>query len=183
MTTRSKHAKKAASAAAATSPWVQRLVQDEDLRDNFRVAFEAAKDAYDRLSDGKNPRELVEDKKLQEDLKQAAGALKEAGSALKEGPKKKRKSGSAGRKLVLLLIGAGLALALSEDLRSKVLDALFGAEEEFDYSSTTAPGRDADGVGARTAAGSEGACMAPSVPACRVTYYDREHGRRPRSPF
>ena len=32
-----------------------------------------------------------------------------------------------------------LALALSEGLRSKVLDLLFGAEEEFDYSSTTAP--------------------------------------------
>jgi hypothetical protein len=32
-----------------------------------------------------------------------------------------------------------LAVALSEGLRSKVLDLLFGAEEEFDYSSTTAP--------------------------------------------
>jgi hypothetical protein len=30
-------------------------------------------------------------------------------------------------------------VALSEDLRKKVLDALFGAEEEFEYSSTTTP--------------------------------------------
>jgi hypothetical protein len=30
-------------------------------------------------------------------------------------------------------------MVLSEGLRSKVLDLLFGAEEEFDYSSTTAP--------------------------------------------
>ena len=30
-------------------------------------------------------------------------------------------------------------MALSEDLRAKVLDLLFGAEEEFDYSSTTTP--------------------------------------------
>ena len=28
---------------------------------------------------------------------------------------------------------------MSEDLRKKVLDALFGAEEEFEYSATTAP--------------------------------------------
>jgi hypothetical protein len=28
---------------------------------------------------------------------------------------------------------------VSEDLRNKVLDALFGAEEEFDYTSTTSP--------------------------------------------
>jgi hypothetical protein len=28
---------------------------------------------------------------------------------------------------------------VSDSLRSKVLDALFGAEEEFDYTSNTAP--------------------------------------------
>lgn len=140
MATRTKQAKKAASSAAATtSPWVQRLVQDEDLRDNFRVAFEAAKDAYERLSDGKNPRDLVDDKKLQKDLKQAASALKDAGSALKEGPKKRKKRHPL-RTLMILAIGAGLALALSEDLRTKVLDALFGKEEQFEYGSTAPEG-------------------------------------------
>lgn len=139
MAARTKQAKKAASAAAATtSPWVQRLVQDEDLRDNFRVAFEAAKDAYERLSDGKSPRELVDDKKLHKDLSKAADALREAGSALKEGPKKPKKK-HRGRMLVLVVISAGVALALSEGLRNKVLDLLFGKEEEFDYSSTAAP--------------------------------------------
>jgi hypothetical protein len=32
---------------------------------------------------------------------------------------------------------AGVALAVSSDLRKKVLDTLFGAEEEFEYTSTT----------------------------------------------
>lgn len=146
MAARSKQAKKAAaSAAATTSPWVQRLVQDEELRDNFRVAFESAKDAYERLSDGKSPREIVDDKKLQRDLKQAAGALKDAGSALKDGPKRKRRH--PGRMLLLLLVGALLALALSEDLREKVLDLLFGEEEEFDYG-TTAPSEAPDAAAA-----------------------------------
>src|SRR3712207_6960774 len=36
-------------------------------------------------------------------------------------------------------VAGGLALALSEGLRKKVLDALFGAEEEFEYTSTTTP--------------------------------------------
>jgi hypothetical protein len=36
-------------------------------------------------------------------------------------------------------VGTGLALVLSKDLRSKVLDLMFGSEEEFDYSSTTTP--------------------------------------------
>jgi hypothetical protein len=41
--------------------------------------------------------------------------------------------------VVIGIVGAGLALALSEGLRKKVLDAMFGAEEEFEYSSTTTP--------------------------------------------
>jgi hypothetical protein len=32
-----------------------------------------------------------------------------------------------------------VAIAVSEDLRKKVLDQLFGAEEEFEYTSQTAP--------------------------------------------
>jgi len=151
MAARTKQARKAASAAAATtSPWVQRLAEDEELRDNFRVAFEAARDAYERITDSKHPREAVHDKKVQQDLKQAAGALKDAGSALKEGPKRKaRKKGGLGRTLLVLAIGATIALVVSEELRSKVLDALFGKEEEFDYGPTapsTPPGGDGDGA-------------------------------------
>jgi ATP-dependent Lon protease len=42
------------------------------------------------------------------------------------------------KRLVLLgLVGTGVALVLSEGLRKKVLDTLFGAEEEFEYTSTT----------------------------------------------
>ncbi len=140
MAARTKKAKKAATAAAVTtSPWVQRLMDDEDLRDNFRVAFEAARDAYDRIShDGKSPKALVEDKKLQKDLNKAAGALKEVGGAIKQGPTPKKKRHPL-RKLLLLVVGAGVALAVSEDLRTKVLDALFGKEEEFEYTSSSSP--------------------------------------------
>jgi len=136
--------KKAAAAAGAVAaarqnPYVQRVIEDDDLRDNVRVAFEAARDAYARLSNGKAPSKVVmDDKKFHKDLQTAADALKDAGSALREGPKRKRRGG-IGRKLMLLLIAGGLALALSSDLRSKVLDALFGAEEEFDYTSSTTP--------------------------------------------
>lgn len=137
--------KKAAAAAGAveaarSNPYVQRVIEDDDLRDNVRVAFEAARDAYERLSSGKAPsKTLTDDKKFHKDLQTAADALKDAGTALKAGPKKKKRKGGLGRKLLLLGVAGGLALALSADLRSKVLDALFGAEEEFDYTSTTAP--------------------------------------------
>jgi hypothetical protein len=136
--------KKAAAAAGAVAtarqnPYVQRVIEDDDLRDNVRVAFEAARDAYARLANGKAPGKVVmDDKKFHKDLQTAADALKDAGSALREGPKRKRRGG-IGRKLLVLAVAGGLALALSSDLRSKVLDALFGAEEEFDYTSTTSP--------------------------------------------
>jgi hypothetical protein len=138
--------KKAAAAAGAVSaakdnPYVQRIVSDDQLRDNVQVAFEHAKSAYERLSNGKAPtKTLMDDKKLHKDLKAAAEALRDAGSALREAPKKqKKRKGGFGRKLFVLFVGAGIALAVSSDLRSKVLDALFGKEEEFDYTSTTSP--------------------------------------------
>ena len=133
-------AAKAQSAAedAWGNPYVQRVVQDAELRDNVRLAVENARSAYARIASGKPASKLVDDKKLQKDLKQSAEALRDAAQALKDGPKKKRRGGF-GKLLVVGIIGAGLAIALSEDLRNKVLDALFGSEEEFDYSSTTAP--------------------------------------------
>jgi hypothetical protein len=135
----SKKASKARDAAegAWSNPYVQRFVQDEDLREEFRVAYDNLRSAYGRLANGKAPaKALLEDKKLQKDLTRASDALKGAGSALREGPKKPKKR-RLGRLLLLGIVGGGLALALSEDLRNKVLDALFGAEEEFDYTSTT----------------------------------------------
>jgi hypothetical protein len=56
--------------------------------------------------------------------------------ALREAPRSQR-GGGLGRLLLVGLVGGGLALALSEGLRKKVLDTLFGAEEEFEYTSTT----------------------------------------------
>src|SRR3954463_6866843 len=119
--------------AAANNPYVQRLAQDEELRENLRTAYESARKAYSRMSNGKGPaKALLDDKKTQKELKEAASSLREAADSLRGN--KKKSGGGFGRKLVLLAVGAGLALALSEGLRKKVLDALFGAEEEFEYT-------------------------------------------------
>jgi hypothetical protein len=148
--------KKAAKAGAAAvalkdSPYVQRLVEDGELRGNIMEAYESLKKAYGRLSNGKAPaKALMDDKKLQKDLRSAAISLRDAGEALREGPKRKKRHW--GRRLLILALGAGLALALSEGLRQRVLDLLFGAEEEFDYSSTTTPATPAPAPGATTPA-------------------------------
>jgi hypothetical protein len=134
-----KKAAKAQKAAmkARYNPYVQQVIDDEDLRDNLVQAYEAARDAYDRLSNGKSPtKQIFDDKKLQKDIKEASASIRDAAVALREAPQS-QKSGGFGRILLLGIVGAGLALALSEGLRKKVLDTLFGAEEEFEYTSTT----------------------------------------------
>ena len=136
---KSKAAKAGAAAVAArNNPYVQRLMDDDDLRDNIRTAYDSARTAYTRLSNGRAPaRTVMDDKKFQKNVKQAASALRDAAEALREGPKKRR--GGIGRKLLFLMVAGGVALAVSEGLRKAVLDALFGKEEEFEYTSTTAP--------------------------------------------
>jgi hypothetical protein len=133
-----KKAKKAAAQARA-NPYIRRLAEDDDLRQNIVDAYESAKKAYSRLSNGKSPtKQIFDDKKLQKDVKKAAESFKDASVALRESPKKQRKGG-IGRFLFLGIAGAGVALAASEPLRKKVLDALFGAEEEFEYTASTTP--------------------------------------------
>ena len=141
MAAKKKAAKAGAGAVAAgnavrSNEYVQRLVEDGELRDNLRTAFDSAKKAYSRIN-GKGPmKALTDDKKTQKELKEAASSLREAADGLRGKKKKKRRKG---RVLLLALVGAGAALALSEGLRKKVLDALFGAEEEFEYTASTTP--------------------------------------------
>jgi hypothetical protein len=133
-----KTAAKAGGAASAvrSSPYVQRLFEDEELRENIREAFEAARDAYARMANGKGPaKALMDDKKVQRDLKKAAESLREASDQLRG--KRERKGMTLGRLLLLGLIGAIVVLVLSEDARKALMDKLFGAEEEFEYTSTT----------------------------------------------
>jgi hypothetical protein len=86
------------------------------------------------MSNGKGPvRAVTEDKKVQRDLRSAAESLREASDRLRGRAKKRR----WGRLIMLGMVAAVLAIALNEDLRKAVLDRLFGAEEEFEYSSTT----------------------------------------------
>jgi hypothetical protein len=133
-----------AGEAVLGSDYLKRLMEDEQLRENLLSAYAAARSAYGRMSNGKPAgKALMEDRKLQRELAEAANALKEASFAFRQPPPKPKRKGGMGRALLLVLVGAVLALALSESLRSKVLDLLFGAEEEFDYSSTTIPAAEA----------------------------------------
>jgi hypothetical protein len=134
-----------AARSVASNPYLRRLMEDEELRENIRVAYEAAKHAYARMSNGKGPaKALIDDKKVQRDLRTAAQSLRDASQQLR-GRRKGRRFG-LGKALLVAVLGAALVLILSEDARKMVLDKLFGAEEEFEYTSTTTPAADTETV-------------------------------------
>jgi hypothetical protein len=122
--------------AARENPYVQRLIEDDELRGSLRDAFEAARGAYGRATgNGKGPvKAVASDKKVQKELRTATENLRDASERLREPKKKKSK---LGRLILLVVVGAVVALVVSEDARKTVLDTLFGAEEEFEYTSTT----------------------------------------------
>jgi hypothetical protein len=123
--------------SARENPYVQRLIEDEELRDKLREAFESGKSAYGRASGNSKGtmKALSGDKKVQKDLKAAAENLRDASERLKSPPKKKKSR--LGRFILFAIVAGIVALIVSEDARKTVLDALFGAEEEFEYTTTT----------------------------------------------
>src|SRR5947208_11127058 len=91
-----------AAKAAKDNPYVQRLIEDDELRDNITQAYESARAAFDRLNNGKSPAKAIfDDKKLQKELKTAAESIKDATSAFRDGPQKKR-GGGFFRKILLV---------------------------------------------------------------------------------
>lgn len=119
------------------NPYIQRLMEDSELRDNITTVIDSSKDAYARVLSAKKPQKAVfEDKKLHKQVSKAAEAVKDVANALNDAPKKKnkKKKRHLGRKLLFALLPVGVLLAVSDSARSKVLDTLFGKEEEFEYT-------------------------------------------------
>jgi hypothetical protein len=102
-----------------------------------RAAVESARKAYKRMNNGSGPaKALMDDRKLQRELRQTGEHLKEASERARG---KRRKRHTLRRLFALAIVGGIVAMVASESARKAVLDKLFGAEEEFTYTSTTTP--------------------------------------------
>lgn len=137
----------AAADQAKENPYLNKIIEDKELRENAVAALQSVKSAFDQAkSTGfDNPAELVQDKKLKKQIKNAAETLKETGDEIKSAGKKKRHP--LRKVIALAVIGGIVAIVVSEDARKAVLDTLFGAEEEFEYTSTTsAPSTSTNGA-------------------------------------
>src|SRR4051812_9113321 len=105
--------------AAKSNPYVQRVVEDDKLREDLVQAYESARMALDRLTNGKSPTKAIfDDKKLQKEVRQAAESIRDASLALREAPSrsKPKRGGGFFRKVAIVALAGGLALALSEGL-------------------------------------------------------------------
>ncbi len=97
-----------AAAYAGAKPVAERLLYDDDLRDNLRVFIESARKIMDELS-GEDPTDIVtrlwDDDKLRKQVEAAAGAAQE-GTKRVRGQKVRQRGG--GRKFFFLLLLAAV---------------------------------------------------------------------------
>jgi hypothetical protein len=123
---------------ADVKPYVQRAIQDEELRDNLRSAFATARDVYDELIGGRGvtgvASKVASDKDIQEQLRSAIEDLRSAADRIQG------KDEHTGRNVSLLLAGIALGILFNPltgpETRRWLKDRIFGEDEEFGYGSS-----------------------------------------------
>jgi hypothetical protein len=97
-----------AAAYAGVKPVVERLLYDDDLRDNIRVFIESARKIMDELSD-ESPSDIVtrlwDDDKLRRHVEAAAGAAQEGSKRVRG---ERVRGGGAGRGLLLIVLACAV---------------------------------------------------------------------------
>jgi hypothetical protein len=109
-----------ATAFGGARPIAERLLYDDDLRDNVRTLIESARNILDEVSD-EEPTEIVaklwDDKKLRREIETAVEALQE-GTRRVQG-QRVRSGGRSGKFLLVLLLAGGAFLFLSPQTGSE----------------------------------------------------------------
>ena len=95
------------AAYAGARPIIERLLYDDDLRNNIRFFIESARKIIDELSD-EDPSDILtrlwDDDKLRKQVEAAAEAAQEGSKRVRG--ERVRRSGGGGRLLLLLLVAA-----------------------------------------------------------------------------
>jgi hypothetical protein len=119
---------------ADAKPYVQRALQDEELRDDLKSAFAAAREVYDELLGGRGATRVATrvatDKEIQDNLRSAIEDLRSAANRLQgAGPHKSRNG--------LLLAGIAIGILFNPmtgpDTRRWIKDKIFGEGGDFGY--------------------------------------------------
>jgi hypothetical protein len=141
---------KVSGAASNVKPYVERAVNDAELRDNVKAAFMAARDVYDELLGNRGvttvATRVATDKDIQDKLKEALDELRTAADRV-QGKKE-----HGGRNATLLIAGIALGILFNPvtgpATRKWLADMVFGGDD-FTYDT---PADDGTGTSSSTAA-------------------------------
>jgi len=126
--------------ADTVRPYVDRALHDEDLRDNLKEAFEAARQVYAELLGNRNltatATRVATDKEIQENLKKTVDELREASRRVQG----KEDHGTRNKMLLLAGISAGILLnpKTGPQTRKWLMEKVTGeSSDDYTYSSGT----------------------------------------------
>lgn len=125
----------AKKAYSDVSPYVRRAVNDDEVRENLKDAFYAAKEIYDELFGGRSRIALAQrvatDTDIHENLRKISDDLRATVDRVQG------KQDHTGRNIFLLLVGVVIGVLFNPysgpQTRKWLKDKVFGAEPEFSY--------------------------------------------------
>jgi hypothetical protein len=128
-------------AAGNVRPYVERAVNDQELRENVRAAFQAARDVYDELIGNRSvttvATRVATDKEIQDKLKEALDEIRTAADRVQG------KKDHGARNATLLIAGIALGILFNPvsgpATRKWLADAVFGGDD-FTYESPSGDG-------------------------------------------
>ena len=120
-------------------PYVQRAIQDEELRENLRSAYATAREVYDELIGNRGvsgvATKVANDKEIQDQLRSAIQDLRNAANRIQGQDTHK------GRNSSLLLVGIALGILFNPvtgpETRRWLKDRVFGEDEEIGYGGSS----------------------------------------------
>jgi len=132
---------KVTGAANNVRPYVERAVSDQELRENVKAAYTAAREVYDELLGNRGvttvATRVATDPEIQDKLRGALDDLRAAADRV-QGKKQ-----HTGRNTLLLLVGIALGVLFNPvtgpATRKWIADAAFGGDD-FTYESPTGNG-------------------------------------------
>jgi hypothetical protein len=117
-------------------PYVDRALHDEELRENLKEAFAAARDVYNELLGNRGAvgvaQRVATDKDIQENLRKAVEELRTAADRMQG----KEDHSTRNRMLLLAGITAGILFnpMTGPQTRKWLMDKITGADDGYDYS-------------------------------------------------
>jgi hypothetical protein len=115
-------------AVKAGGTYASRLVESEYARESLADAVDNLRAARKRAA-GKKAAKIADDKKLYSQVRAAAGSLRDASRAVVKGKEPPKRPW--GKRLAFLaVVGGGLAVALSDDLRRQAMGLVGGASSD-----------------------------------------------------